>query len=56
MNDGNYDSCASINNMLNNLELERLENRRRNAWLTLMFQDIAESCGHLPRRHQYYLL
>ena len=37
MDDGNYDSCASINNMLNNLELERLENRRRNAWLTLMF-------------------
>ena len=37
MDDGNYDSCASINKMINDLELERLENGR-NAWLTLMFK------------------
>ena len=44
MDDGNYDSCASINNMINDLELERLKNRR-NAWLTLMFKALQGPVG-----------
>ena len=44
MDDGNYDSCASINNMINDLELERLENRR-NDWLTLVFKALQGHVG-----------
>ena len=48
MDDGNYDSCASINNMINDLELEHLKNRR-NAWLTLMFKALQ---GHVSIRQE----
>ena len=51
MDDGNYDSCARINNMINDIELKHLENRRRNAWLTLMFKALQ---GHV-RIHQEYI-
>ena len=51
MDDGSYDSCAWITNMINDIELKHLENRRRNAWLTLMFKALQ---GHV-RIHQEYI-
>ena len=60
MDDGNHDSCACINNMLNNLELKCLENRR-NAWLTLRHCTVmwafAEKTSILPSvTHEHELL